>query len=354
LTVRLALLGICLALVVMVVISGPAPEDRAGLARQVDVLAAGPASYGLFVHERDDVWHQPLAVYPAAFLLRLGVSRDVAVVAPALVAALAVLWLTYLFAVRVPLPPVYALLAAALLLVTPGFTRYACELGADLLMVAAVLAWCVAVLEYLRTPRSWLPLAGGAMLAMAVYMQPAGVLAVPVFLALGAVLFRRRSHGWRPILLAGGGAGIVLMPATIWLLLQPSAYPDTFGRWAIHAAHIRNPLEGVLAATRWHVVARRVSDYWEYFNPTFLFGSGDLFATWTVLLVPLGMWATAGGPGTAGRWLLWAGFVVAPLSAVLLDVARAERFVLTLLPFGVVFAAAAVDALANRLTRFGK
>ena len=341
---RVVVASVCLAITLFVFIGGARDHDAA-LVRQIESTAAGNSGSGLFVHAGGEIWYQPLAVFPSAVLLRAGIPRDAALVIPALIGAYFVVWLTYALAVRVPLASPYPALTAVMLLFMPGYVEHARAAGADLLMVAAILGWCVLLLESVRRPSQWLPFVGGVVLAAAAYTQPAGVLTVPVFLLLGAVLLRRAGLGWRPVLASVAGAGVGLLPIAIWLALHPAAYPDTFGRWAIHAAHVRNPIDGLIALTRWHVVARRASDYWDYFNPTFLFASGQVFALWVVVLMPLGLWASGGRRRTHGQWLATAAFFVAPVAAVLLDVSRAPSLVLTLIPFGVVLAAMGLDGL---------
>jgi hypothetical protein len=37
-------------------------------------------------------------------------------------------------------------------------------------------------------------------------------------------------------------AAAVTVPIALWFMVHPASYVDTFGRWFLHAAHIRNPL----------------------------------------------------------------------------------------------------------------
>ena len=83
---------------------------------------------------------------------------------------------------------------------------------------------------------------------------------------------RARRSWWRS---RRSGGPFVIVSASG--LRHPDAYIDTFGRWAIHPAHVRNPWAGLLAATKWDVMARRTSDFWTYVSPTFLFDGQSLF-----------------------------------------------------------------------------
>lgn len=340
---RLLIAAACAIVSVATLWSGPLESDAA-LVTHIDIVSTAPFSHGLFSHARGDVWYQPLALYPSALLIAAGAPRDVALVLPSLAAVCLVIGLTAALARRAGLPATGAYVAVALLILTPGLLRAARTPGAAALSIATVLVWTVAVFEFVQRPRRIVLLAGAAGLGLSAYTQPSGVLLVAIMFAFGAVVLGRASRSWSPIMHSAIVLSLTLLPAGVWLVLHPSAYPDTFGRWLIHAAHIRNPIEGVVAFARWHVAERRVSDYWNYFSPTFLFASGQLFPLWGAILIPLGVWA-----GSARRRLrlVVAAVLVIPLAATMLDVARAAALVLPILPFGAVLAASGLLAITQ-------
>jgi hypothetical protein len=137
---------------------------------------------------------------------------------------------------------------------------------------------------------------------------------------------------------------IVALPAVAWAIAHRDAYPDTFGRWAMHAAHIRSPWDGIVAFSRWAVVARRVEEYWQYFNPTFLFGR-EMLGLPLLALVPIGVWVVAERWSARARLLVIGGSLLAPVAAVLLDAPRQAALAGLLLPFAAIAAAAAVPAV---------
>src|SRR5690606_22762162 len=165
--------------------------------------------------------------------------------------------------------------------------------GGALPMVPAVLGWLVAMVAVPGSRAYWIPALGGVSLAMAAYTQPAGVLAVPVYFVIGGFVSWRAHRDPLVLLAAAGGVTLALVPLAIWVLWHPEAYVDTFGRWAIHAAHVVNPWEGLLATTRWHVLARRVGTYWDYLNPVFLFGWNGMLGPAMLGLIGAGVWTMA-------------------------------------------------------------
>lgn len=349
----------CLLLLIVGLTRGaPAGSGETPLAQAIAARSSQP--FSLFVHAGGELWYQPLAVYPAAVLLGAGVSRDLALRLPAILAGILTMVLTYALAKRVTARQEHAALAAVLLLLMPGFLDASRAVGADLLMVPLVMAWMLAVLGHVdaRTdgvraghrPRPWALGAGGAALGLGAYTQPAGVLAVPVFFVLGAAMLCRPRRDTAALAFGAIGVIAVLLPAGVWLVQHRDAYPDTFGRWAILAPHIRVPWDGVVAFTRWHVMARRVGEYWHYLSPTFLFGTTMLGLPFGLLL-PLGLWRIGAAFPRAGRTIAAGGFFAAPIAGVLLDVPRSAAYALLYLPLAALIAIPAVDAIARHRWR---
>ena len=339
---RYVMVAAWLVLTALVFASGPAADGGSELPAFIAQVASAPGSHGLLLHAAGERWYQPLEVYPTAWLLAAGVPQEIAMVAPSLVAAYAVLWLTYLLGLQLLLPQIAAASAAALLVFMPGFIAHTRAPGGGLLTVSALLGWCLGIAAYCHRRRARVLIGGAGVLGVAAYTQPSGWWSVAVFLLLGATALRRANTPVSTIIGSAAVTAAVCVPLAIWVLLHPDAYPDTIGRWAIHAAHVRNPLDGLVAVTRWHVVARRVSDYWNYFSPTFLFASGQLFAWWMVILVPVGILSR---PQTLASWLLRAAFLVSPAPAVMLDTGRTALFALSLLPFGALLAVVGFQGL---------
>jgi 4-amino-4-deoxy-L-arabinose transferase-like glycosyltransferase len=331
----------------MALTSSQTPAERhAMLAGQVAAVAERPANeMPLFLHAGGELWYQPLAVYPAATLMRLGVPGEIAVRLPASVAGVLTIVLVYLFATREVGRRRVGMWAAVLLVPVPAFLMSSRAAGADLLMVPAVLTWCVLVMEHVRRPQWWLPVVGGAALGVSAYTQPAGVLAVPVYFAIASVALWRAEGSLRAVVSAALATLMVLMPAGVWFWRFPDSYPDTFGRWLIHAAHVGNPWEGIMAVSRWHVMARRVGAYWDYLNPGFLFASGEVFGLAMAGLVAVGLWVSMASTTTTGLRLIIASFFAAPVAAVLLDVARSGALAVLLVPFGALLAAVGLHTM---------
>ena len=322
----------------------PTADDLA-LQEVITREAGGPWARSLFVHAADERWYPPLSIYPAAWLMRLGVSVQSATRLVSLDFALLLLLTTYAFMTRVDDRRAIAHWAVLLLAVTLAYAYSFGSSGADLLMVALVLFWCICVLEYVKQPSHWWLLLGGAALGLCAYTHPLGALTSAVFFIIGTLVLRRAAARNRVLLHAATGVLLMFVPIVFWLAMTPEAYPDTFGRWAIHGAHVRRPWDGLVASTRWHVLSRRVATYWDYLNPTFLFASGRMFGVSMLLLVPLGFWAVARGQPTPGQRIIVAGFFAAPLAGVLLDEPPSAALALVVVPFGAALGGYGVEVL---------
>ena len=357
----------CVGIVGLLTAFSPAgwTDREARIASRIVALSQGaPDASGrtspFLVHDEGERWYPPLAVYPAAWLIRAGVTTQAAARLPAAIAAaLSVLLLADLAALMFRESRVAAL-SVGLLILTPAWLTAGRTAGGDLLMLPALLAWLAAVLRWCEDPRSSVLVAGGVALGLSAWTQPAGVLAVPVYFAVGGLAIWRRARDARAIGWAAVGVALPLSIYAVWFLQHPDSYIDTFGRWAIHPAHIRRPWDGMIAATKWDVLGRRASAYWEYLNPTFLFGGRAIFGTAMAVLLAFGWWTARTDaeprPATWGQSpgggdcppILTLAFFAAPVGAVLLDVPRDPFLVLALAPFGALIAARGLDALLAR------
>jgi hypothetical protein len=230
------------------------------------------------------------------------------------------------------------------MLAVPAFIDQLRTPASGLSTLPPVLVWLLCVLRYIDRQTRWWPFIGGAALGISIYTQPQGVLSVPVYFVVGAFVLSLVLHGWRAITAAAAGVTISLVPAAIWLAGSPAAYRDTFGRWAIHQAHLIRPWDGIAAFTVWHVLSHRAAEYWEYLNPTFLFGR-EVFGPAMAPLMLLGLWWFCTAARPAERWITLASLVAAPVAGVLLDAPRTASLALMYLPVGMVLVAAGVEML---------
>lgn len=329
--------------------NAPSPGELA-LLQQAARLNVG--SLRLFFQVDGEQWLQPIPVYLTALAGLVAppdaAARYATAAAGAFDVALMLVLARRLFQHRlIPCG------AALLLLVTPAHFVYA-RLGTDAIYVLPfVLIWLICLIDYLRDGRAANAVAGACALGVGVYSQPAAPLTMTFLLivmlaAMGASGRLSVRNGVIPL----AAFSLPLLLAAAWFAAHPLSYPDTFGRWAIHAAHLRFPLDAVRAFVNWTTLGTRVSLYWGFFDPSSLFfdgpaarpalrGSAPFLLATLVLLVPGVRWTLT--DASAGlRILLLGGLAVSPMAASTFGEPHAIDRAMAVVPLVLVLATAGV------------
>lgn len=310
----------------------------------------------MFFHVGDTRWMLPIPVYATAIVRSLGggdaSTRLVTVFVAALDVALISLCAGLLFKSNLAL-----FAAAILLMLTPAHLVFG-RFGTDAIYpLPFVLGALLAILNYLETDRPWLPVTAGALLGAGVYTHRSAPLTMAFLMVTcgSALIVNRRVV--KPAILMLGGFVILMLPAAAWIGWHPETYPDTFGRWAIHLAHIRNPLDGVDAFLNRNTLGTRASFYWGFLDPAWLFLSPTapfLAALLPALAVGIATWRRRFGPDLT--LLIAGGAVVAPLAGSSFGEPGYAAQAAVFLPFAVLLmTAGALHALRQPSTswRFG-
>ncbi len=168
-----------------------------------------------------------------------------------------------------------AVAGALLLLVTPAHFAHARSGTEAIYAVPFVLLWLIALVTYLNGGRLRSAAVGGLVLGLGVYSQPAAPLTMGFLLAVTlAAIWATGRPRVRDLAALPLAFAAPLVPLAMWFAVNPQSYQDTFGRWAIHAAHLRFPLDGVRAFVNWTTLGARVTNYWGFFDPSWLFLDG--------------------------------------------------------------------------------
>jgi hypothetical protein len=240
-------------------------------------------------------------------------------------------------------------LAAALLALSPAhfiFSRQALDYICPL---PFVLAWLWCLMAAAETGSVRMSLASGVILGLGFYSYIASWATMPLLLVVTWVaLYRSAARPGQPVLAATIGFALPVLVAMVWLVFHPDMWRDMVGRYKVYDARHLSPLQG-LKDFLGHDVRERVSVYWDYFNPAYLFFSGGSnLSTATrrvgVFLLPVSILLACGIREVWRRWhdvigpVLAAGLVVAPLPATLVGERYAIQRELVVLPFAVLIA----------------
>jgi 4-amino-4-deoxy-L-arabinose transferase-like glycosyltransferase len=316
----------------------------------------------LFFRVHDNVWTAPLPVYFTALLAWVGLLPAWGARFPSVLIAAINVALTYVLAVRLFGGRGLALLAAALLALTPAHFIHGRLALASVYPVSFVLLWLLALTAYMeRRQTAWL-CASTLSLGIGFYSHSSSVLLMPVLVALTLVVVLKVRGSMATHAAALAGFVAPLLVAIPWFYVHRDVFPFTVGDWGLRV--LVNPREGLAySILSWPALATRASVYWGFFSPSYLFfsgGAGLVSSTQQagvflgLMAVPLlyGLVDIVRRRWTDPQWRVVAlAFVLSPLAAATFTDSKAAGRAVAMLPFGVLIAVTGVDALLGTRQR---
>jgi len=280
----------------------------------------------LFVQIAPEVWIPPVPVY--ATLATAAVHRTAHPERrSASVWAVVGVLLTYMFATGLFRRRLLGGLAALLLLTNPAYMTAARSGALDgVWVIVPLLLSLVSVSRVVRTgSRPALAVAAAALAACA-YTQPSGALVAVIVGTISLIaLHRLRPLSAHDLLWAAGGAAAAALPIAVWFVMHPSSYLDTYGRWLLHPAYIRNPWSLLVRSMNWVSLAEWSSIHWAFLDPTHLLYGAAAPASAGTFPMALGVCLVVAffdlarpsrlrtAEESALLWISAVGFVAAPL-----------------------------------------
>lgn len=300
-------------------------------------------------------WFMPVIFYATAAVLKVLPLSEVSARLPSVFVGLLDILLLFFVARRMFRCERLAIVSAAMLALTPAhfiLSRYALDY---LYPAPFVLGWLLCVLAYLDTRRPRTLFAATLLLGIGFYSYIAAIVLMPLFMAITIALLFYERRPARDYAFACAGFVLPLLPIVPWLVAHPGAFADTAHRYELYDSGHMSTLQGIRSFFSYNNIEERAGIYWSFFNPSFLFFTGDAqmpFSTRSVgvFLLPAAVLMIAGigyairrpSPSTVIALL---GFVCAPLAAALVpensEIIRAA----VMLPFGVLLAAMGLEAL---------
>jgi 4-amino-4-deoxy-L-arabinose transferase-like glycosyltransferase len=321
----------------------------------------------VFVRVSSELWLPPVPVYSTLAMATVRRAEQPGRQSAALFGALGVV-LTYVFAADLfrQRPPGW--LAALLLLSNPAYVASARNGALDgVWVIPPLLFSLIAVTRFAETGSQRAIAVAGAALAVCAYAQPSGAfLGVIVGAAAVIGLGRVRLLTVRDALRAASAAAAVAVPSALWFMVHPASYIDTFGRWFLHPAYIRNPWSLVLRLMNYFSLAEWASIYWNFFDPTHLLYSAAGPASAGTFLMALGVFlgvavyalARPERPRTAQEsalfWIIAVGFVASPLVPASFAEPGAIQKALSLPLFGTILCTLGVRSCWTRQSRWAR
>ena len=314
----------------------------------------------------ENVWFHPMMVYALAPFLRVLPISETVIRLPSVLVGLTDVILIYFIGVRIFRSERWGLLAAGLLALTPSHFIHSRVAMDYLLPVPFVLAWLLCLLAFLEHRRPWTLVAATSFLGLGVYSYIASTIMMPLYLAMTlAVIAATANPPRRSWLLAAAGFAWPLC-LLVWFAFHPDVIVQTLSRYGLDRGTAAPWPKGapwrVVLETMWRTarLSDRVSQYWSFFDPAYLFLTGGyanvvnstrhvgVFPMPFIALVPVGLGVLAFRRRPIVDALILAAFASAPLAACL---AVPERYAidreLELLPFGVLIAVAGARQLVT-------
>jgi hypothetical protein len=326
-----------------------------------------------------NVWFHPLIVYVTAVFLWFLPFTEAALRFPTTVVATLDVVLMYFVARRLFGTERWAFFAAALLAMTPAHFLHGRLLFDFIYPLPFVLTWLLCLLKYLDAGRPWMLFAATTALGVGVFSYIASVIMMPVYLALTAlVLVSKQRVSIRTCAIAAAGFLWPLLFWIPWVATQPTFVAEVLNRYGVTGGSESLPIapagssiaelaRSAASHFRFSKVAERVTLYWAFFDPAFLYLIGGftrmtnstrlvgVFLLPFILLVPLGLVQMVTLRRSVVSVVIFAGFCLAPLAAVLtvLDPYASDRE-LAIVVFGVLIATYGVERLLAFRGRLGR
>ena len=294
-------------------------------------------------------WYQPMTFYLIALVFRIAPVSEATMRIPSALIGLIDIVLIYFVARRIFGDRLWASIAAAMLALSPAhfiFSRQALDYICPL---PFVLAWLWCTLAAVESGSVALSLAAGLLLGVGFYSYIAAWIMMPLLLLLTWAAQRQAHNPLRTSLAAAIGCAGPVLIVIPWLWSHPEMWRDMVSRYNMYDARHLTPLQGARDYLNYNNVQERLSVYWDYFNPAFLFFSGGSNLTTAtrragVFLVPAAVFIVCGiydllqRRRSAVTLLLLGGLAASPLPATFVDERYAIQRALFVLPFGVLIA----------------
>ena len=317
--------------------------------------------FPLFFHVGGNFWATPVNIYLTSLFLKILPLSATTIRLPSVVVGVTDVVLMYFVARKLFAREWLAVLAAAILALTPSHMLHS-RLGVDhLYPLPFLLGALLCLLLFLESGRVSRLVAAAALLSVGAYTYLASLVMMPVYFALMLLtIWLKRERSPRTYIAAVVGFALPLLPLVLWLALHPAQYGQQVRMYNIYDSSRLGPLQGIKDLLSFFSLTVRVAVYYNFFNPVMLFLSGDasvlmstgragVFLLSLAVFLPVGIYRAMSG-GKAGpqdpavRLLLLLGFVAAPIAAVMVGEVRINR-ALVILPFGALLAALGVESL---------
>jgi 4-amino-4-deoxy-L-arabinose transferase-like glycosyltransferase len=294
-------------------------------------------------------WFTPAIFYLSAALMKVLPFNEATVRLPAALLGIVDVFLLFVIVRELLASDALALLAAAFLTLTPAqliLSRYALDYTFP---APFVLAWFWALARYVARGDRRLLFFGGLALGVGFYSYISSIVMVPLYVVMTVFVVWHRDRRIGAAAPALAGFALPLVPFVPWYFGHPTAFADTAQRYAIYDARTSTALGGLRQYASYAGLDRLLSTYWRFFDPAFLFLTGDrqptfstrragVFALPLIVLIPLGLFEILRHRRRPLDLLAAAVLLTAPCAAVLVPEDPSIIRAAVMMPFGALLA----------------
>ena len=305
------------------------------------------------------MWFQPIPVYFTALFLRVLPVSEWAVRLPTLLVGMTDIVLVYFIAARICQSELAPIAAAALLTLTPAHFIHS-RLAMDLLYpLPFVLAWFLCLLLFIERRQLWLLFAATSFLGVGFYSYIGATVMMPLYFGVTCLtVLKMRLGSVRPLLVAAVGFVLPLTALMSWWLGHQTAVADTAARYGLAPLLVPHSGRALMSLPFLKTITERISLYWQYFDPAYLFLAGGGYTLSTthrvgVFLLPLAVFLVIGLNEIVNRRPTWPnlllvfGLLSAPVAACLVGEPYAIQRELEVVPFVVLLATIGAESLIS-------
>jgi 4-amino-4-deoxy-L-arabinose transferase-like glycosyltransferase len=282
----------------------------------------------------------PALIYFTALVLQVVPFNEAGVRTSVVLIAVLNVVLTFLLAQRLFQSTAMGLVAGGLLLLTPIHFIRGRMLLSPLFTIPFILIWLWMLWRFTVEPTVARLIACAVVLGLGMYSYLAAVVMMPIYLLITLVVGFRRL-GTLPVMKAGVAFAVTLVPMLAWYVTHPERNAEIVSQYGLDAA-ASSP------------VGRWVGLYWSFFDPSFLFVSGDsslinstreagFYPAAFAALIPIGVFGLIRSRKPVEVAIV-IGFATAPLVSIISGAIEMNR-VMFAIPFGVLAAAYGASVL---------
>jgi 4-amino-4-deoxy-L-arabinose transferase-like glycosyltransferase len=301
-----------------------------------------------------DAGRDPICIYFTALVLKLLPFSESTIRLPSAIVSVLDVVLMFFLARWMFKRELLAILAAALLALTPGHFIYGRFALSTVYPLPFLLLWLLCLLAFLDRGRLTALFAATMSLGLGVYSYIAFMLMAPIYLSFTAfAIWPRRSL--KAYLVAVSGFIIPLAWLFRWHVQHPGRYSELVGTYRLYDTHL-NPLQGIKDLSSGFSIGVRSAVYWDSFNPSFLFFVGDSSLMNSTRLVGVFLWPVAIflmvgihrmlARRNAVDILVLSGLLTSPIAAVLVAEVALRRM-LVMVPFVILIAVSGMESMLS-------